>query len=358
MDKPAEKDIRLKQFEEQGGWSNVLSMLFQKQSLSESLASDALNEVLSGRATEAQIAALAAALRVKGETVDEMSGFVKAMMDNAETIPVSGDIVDTCGTGGDRSGSINVSTMAACVVAGSGAKVCKHGGRAASSRAGSADVLEELGVAIDLPAEKVARCVEEAGFGFCFAPRFHPAMRYAAPVRKSLGAPTVFNLLGPLANPARANRQVIGIGDSSMAETMLGVLEKNRIVHAMIVYGDDGMDELTTVATSTIYESRLLETGKYERRVYKIDARDFGIERATKDELSGGDVQENASHVRSILAGEKGAKRDVVVLNAAAGLIIAGKAEDFGDGISMAQEIIDSKKALAALDRLVDISNS
>jgi len=357
MDDTLDKDNHRTAFDEYGGWSYLLSILFKKQDLTEDLAKDALNEILAGKATEAQIAAFAAALRVKGETVDEMSGLVRAMMDNAEIIPLSGDLIDTCGTGGDRSGSINVSTMAACVVAGSGAMVCKHGGRAASSKAGSADVLEELGVVIDLPPEKVAQCVIEAGFGFCFAPRFHPAMRYAAPVRRSLGAPTVFNLLGPLANPARTNRQVVGIGDSSMAETMLGVLEKSHIVHAMVLYGHDGMDEISTVTTSTIHESRLLQNGTYERRIYQIDPGDFGIKTSTKEELSGGDVQENALHVRNILSGERGPKRDIVILNAAAGLIVAGKVRDFAEGVELAQSIIDSGKALEALDRLIDISN-
>ncbi len=351
------EDISSAYFEELGGWSYILNLLFTKQNLTEELAKLTLSEILLGNATESQIAAFAAALRVKGETVNEMSGFVAAMLENAETIPLTGDMVDTCGTGGDRSGSINVSTMAACVVAGSGAKVCKHGGRAASSKAGSADVLEELGVAIDASPERVAQCILEAGFGFCFAPRFHPAMRHAAPVRKSLGAPTIFNLLGPLANPARTNRQVIGVGDRTMAETMLGVLEKHHTVHAMVLYGHDGMDEISTVAPSTIHESRLLENGKYKRDTYQIAAGDFGFPPATKEDLTGGDVKENSVHVLEILSGKRGPKRDIVVLNAAAGLIVAGKSDDFASGIRYAEEIIDSGAAMTALNRLIEVSN-
>ncbi|MCL5048127.1 MAG: anthranilate phosphoribosyltransferase [Firmicutes bacterium] len=349
--------IKSPYFDELGGWSYILNLLFTKQNLNEAIAKMALSEILLGNASESQIAAFAAALRVKGETVDEMSGFVAAMLENASIVPLEGDMVDTCGTGGDRSGSINVSTMAACIVAGSGAKVCKHGGRAASSKAGSADVLEELGVAIDLPPEKVAQCITEAGFGFCFAPRFHPAMRHAAPVRRALGAPTIFNLLGPLANPARTNRQVIGIGDRTMAETMLGVLEKHNTLHAMVLYGDDGMDEISTVTPSTIHETRLQGDGTYERRVYKIDTKDFGFPPATKDDLTGGDAKENSSHVLEILSGKKGPKRDIVVINAAAGLIVAGKSDDFAPAIEQAESIIDSGEALNALNRLIEISN-
>ncbi|HTW97313.1 MAG TPA: anthranilate phosphoribosyltransferase, partial [Acidimicrobiales bacterium] len=255
-------------------------------------------------------------------------------------------------------GTINVSTMAACVVAGAGGRVCKHGGRAASSRAGSADVLQALGVAVDLGPAGVARCIEEVGFGFCFAPRFHPAMRHAAPVRRNLGAPTVFNLLGPLANPARAARQVVGVGEPAMAETMLGVLETNGAVHAMVLYGHDGLDELSTVAPSTIFESRLSESGRRERQRYEVDAGALGLAPASLDQLAGGDPEDNARHVRDVLGGAPGPRRDVVLLNAAAGLVVAGLCADLAGGVALAAETIDAGKAEAALEGLIGVSNA
>ena len=339
-----------------GGWSAILGRLFRREDLRAEQASAALADILAGRAEPAQIGAFAAALRTKGETVEELSGLVAAMLAEAELVRAGDDLVDTCGTGGDRSGTINVSTMAACVVAGAGAKVCKHGGRAASSRAGSADVLEALGVVIDLGAAGVERCVAEAGFGFCFAPRFHPAMRHAGPVRRALGAPTVFNLLGPLANPARATRQVVGVGEPAMAQAMLGVLEANGSRHAMVLYGHDGLDELSTTAPSTVHESTLHADGSRERRTYVVDPLDFGIARATREELSGGDVQENAAHVHSVLRGEPGPRRDIVVLNAAAGLIVAGLEENLASAIDRARHVLDSGAARHALERLIEVS--
>jgi anthranilate phosphoribosyltransferase len=343
-------------FEDAGGWPGVLVRLFHRQDLGTGLATAVFEEILAGQAQPEQIAAFAAALRTKGETVEELTGFVSAMFAHAELVELGGDLVDTCGTGGDRSGTINVSTMAACVVAGAGGRVCKHGGRAASSRAGSADVLQALGVVVDLGPSGVRRCVEEVGFGFCFAPRFHPAMRHAAPVRRRLGAPTVFNLLGPLANPARANRQVVGVGEPAMAETILGVLESNGAVHAMVLYGHDGLDELSTVATSTVLETRLDESGWRERRSYEVDARELGLPRAELAELAGGDPEDNARHARAVLDGERGPRRDVVLLNAAAGLVVAGLAVDLAAGVDLAAATLDSGAAKAALESLVQVS--
>lgn len=340
-----------------GGWSGVLGRLFRREDLPAADAAAALGEILTGRAEPAQTGAFAAALRTKGETVEELTGLVGAMLAEAERVEAGEDLVDTCGTGGDRSGTINVSTMAACVVAGAGARVCKHGGRAASSRAGSADVLEALGVVIDLGPAGVERCVEETGFGFCFAPRFHPAMRYAAPVRKALGAPTFFNLLGPLANPARATRQVVGVGEPGMAEAMLGVLEANGAKHAMVLYGHDGLDELSTTGLSTVHEFRLTDDGGRERRTYLVDPAALGFRLATRAELAGGDPQDNAQHVREVLDGVPGARRDIVVLNAAAGLVVAGLAPDLAAGVEVAIASIDGGAARAALDRLVTVSN-
>jgi anthranilate phosphoribosyltransferase len=344
-------------FEDAGGWGGVLARLFHRRDLSAELAGLVFEEILEGRALPEQIAAFAAALRTKGETVEELTSFVASMLAHAELVEVTGELVDTCGTGGDRSGTINVSTMAACVVAGAGGRVCKHGGRAATSRAGSADVLQALGVAVDLGPAGVARCIETTGFGFCFAPRFHPAMRHAAAVRRNLGAPTVFNLLGPLANPARASRQVIGVGEPAMAETMLGVLETNGATHAMVLFGHDGLDELSTVATSTVLETRLTGSGGRERRRYEVDARQLGLPAAVLSDLAGGDPEDNARHVREVLGGSPGPRRDVVLLNSAAGLVVAGLAPDLAAGVALAAATIDSGRAAGALEGLIRVSN-
>lgn len=338
-----------------GGWPGVLGKLTSGASLTSDEAAAALDEILLGAATPVQIAAFVAALRTKGETVEEMTGLVRAMHDRAEPLSIEGadDLVDTCGTGGDRSSSINVSTIAALVVAGAGCRVCKHGGRAASSVAGSADVLEVLGVVIDLGPAGVARCVAEAGIGFCFAPRFHPAMRHAGPVRRELGIATVFNFLGPLANPARARRQVVGVGDPAMAEKMLGVLEANGAVHAMVVYGHDGLDELSTAALSTVLETGGPGGG---RRSYVVDPVQLGLALAGPGALRGGEPAENAEAARRILGAEPGPHRDVVLLNSAAALVVAGKAPDLGAGLEIAAASIDSGAAAAALDQLVRVS--
>ena len=263
-------------------------------------------------------------------------------------------MIDTCGTGGDRSHSINVSTIAAFVVAGAGVKVCKHGNRAATSACGSADLLEALGVAIEVEPEVVARCVAEAGFGFCFAPRFHPAMRFAIPTRRELGVPTVFNFLGPLANPGRVRRQVLGVSDARMADKMVGVLAQLGSERALIVYGHDGLDELTTTTTSSVVE--LGEAGEIIR--YDVDPVAFGLRVVKPAELTGGDAAANAGHARAVLAGDPGPHRDIVVLNAAAGLLAGGAAEDLHDGIELAAAAIDDGRAAAVLDQLVALSNS
>jgi anthranilate phosphoribosyltransferase len=312
-------------------------------------------EILAGDASPAQIAAFAVALRIKGETVEEMSGLVASMLDFADRVPLSADtaaaVIDTCGTGGDRSGTINVSTIAAFVAAGAGARVCKHGNRAASSQAGSADVLEALGVVIDLGPEAVARCVEEAGMGFCFAARFHAALRHAVPVRRELGIPTVFNFLGPLANPARVRRQVVGVSDPTMAEKVLGVLRTNGAHHALVVFGHDGLDELTTADTSTVHELRHGEV-----RTYVVDPAELGLAPATRGDLLGGDAATNATLARSVLEGRRGPHRDIVVLNAAAALVASGCSDDLVGGLASAEASIDGGHAAAVLDALVRVS--
>jgi len=337
-----------------GGWPAVLGRLVAGRDLSAEEAACALGEVLSGAASDAQIAGFVTALRIKGESVEELTGLVQAMLAHAEALPVGGDLVDTCGTGGDRSQSINVSTIAALVVAGAGARVCKHGGRAASSAAGSADVLEALGVVIDLGPAGVARCIDEAGIGFCFAPRFHPAMRHAIGVRRELGVPTVFNFLGPLANPARARHQVVGVSDPAMAEKMFGVLVANGSRRAMVVYGADGLDELSTTGPSSVIEL----SAEGEIRRYQVEATDFGIGPATLPALRGGDASTNAKVVRRVVEGEPGPHRDISVLNAAAGLVVAGIAGDLAEGVSRATEVIDEGGAQKALDGLVRSSQA
>jgi anthranilate phosphoribosyltransferase len=338
-----------------GGWPTVLGRLIVRQDLSADEAAATLGEVLSGAATPAQIASFITALRIKGETVEEMTGLVRAMLTHAEPLPVPRpeDVVDTCGTGGDRSRSINVSTIAALVVAGAGARVCKHGGRAATSAAGSADVLESLGVVIDLGPEGVARCIAEVGMGFCFAPRFHPAMRFAIPVRRELGVATVFNFLGPLANPARARLQVVGVSDPTMADKMLRVLVANGAQRAMVVHGADGLDELSTTGPSTVLDAG----ADGEVRRYTVDPTDLGLQLTSLDDLRGGDAAANAEVVRRVLAGKKGPHRDIAVLNAAAGLVVAGLSADLADGVERAGAVIDRGAAHDVLENLVRTSN-
>jgi len=308
---------------------------------------------MEGEATPAQLGAFLAALRLKGESVEEIIGLVETMRRISKKVEVDYPVVDTCGTGGDRSGSVNVSTMAAMVVAGAGAKVAKHGNRAASSSCGSADVLEVLGVKVDLGPEGVRRCLDEAGIGFCFAPVFHPSMRHVGPIRKELGVPTVFNFLGPLSNPAGARFQALGVSDKSMAPRMLEVLAALGSERVLIFRGFDGLDELSTTGPSNLWE---LEAGELRESV--IDPLDYGIPRAAPSALAGGSAENNARVVREVLDGREGPDRDVVVLNSAAGLIAAGVVPGFAEGISLAKESLDSGRARSALTRLVEVSNS
>jgi anthranilate phosphoribosyltransferase len=349
-------------FDGLGGWPGILGRLSSGHDLDSDEAGAALAEVLEGNATPAQIAAFVFGLRCKGETVEEMTGLVAAMIGAAEKVSVPPEIasrmVDTCGTGGDRSGTINVSTIAALVVAGAGVPVCKHGGRAASSKAGSADLLEALGVVIDLGPRGVARCIEEAGIGFCFAPRYHPAMRHAVPVRRELGVPTAFNFLGPLANPARVRRQVVGVGDPAMASRMASVLAAGGSSHVLVVHGSDGLDELSTTGPSTVYEYRAGDAtaGGADISVTEIDAATFGLPRAYLKDLAGGDAATNAELARRVVGGEPGPHRDIVVLNAAAGLVVGSAAESLADGIGIASAAIDNGGAAECLDRLIAVS--
>ncbi|HET7488706.1 MAG TPA: anthranilate phosphoribosyltransferase [Acidimicrobiales bacterium] len=338
-----------------GGWSPVLRRLLSGKDLTAEETDAAFGDVLEGTATPAQIAAFVVALRMKGETVPEMAGMVRALFRFAVPleVPDAADVVDTCGTGGDGSGSINVSTVAAFVVAGAGARVVKHGNRAMSSATGSADLLEALGVVADLGPAGVVRCLDEAGMAFCFAQRFHPCFRFAAPVRRELGVPTVFNFLGPLANPAHPGRQVVGVSDPAMAEKMAGVLAANGARRALVVYGHDGLDELTTTTTSTVIDAR---NGELVRST--VDPAALGLRSAGPDDLAGGDPASNATAARRILDGEHGHHRDLVVLNAAAGVLVAGLAPSLEAAVEVAARSIDEGRAAGVLERLVAASTT
>jgi anthranilate phosphoribosyltransferase len=334
-------------------WPEVIGRLVRREDLPPDLMEQAMAAVLEGKATDAQIAGFAVALRAKGESVAELAAIVRTMMRYATRVDVSGDgpLVDTCGTGGDRAGTVNVSTMAALVAAGAGVRIAKHGNRAASSECGSADVLEALGVVIDLGAEGVARCIDEAGIGFCFAPRFHSAMRFAGPARRELGAPTTFNFLGPLANPAGVRRQALGVSDPAMAECMIGTLADLGAERALVFYGHDGLDELTVTTTSSVMDLR--DGGVH---TYVVDPTALGIKPAERGALAGGDAAGNAQVARQVLVGKQGPVRDIVTLNAAAALVAAGAAGDLGEGVEAARASIDDGRAEAALDAFVRVS--
>jgi anthranilate phosphoribosyltransferase len=341
-----------------GGWPALLARLIRRESLTAASAADALGAILEGGVDPIVVAGFAAALATKGETDEELIGFVDALRAHGESVEVNRLVIDTCGTGGDRLGTINVSTTAALIAAGGGVAVCKHGGRAASSVSGSADVLEALGVAIELGPNGVSRCIDEAGMGFCFAPRFHPAMRFVAPVRRALGVSTVFNLLGPLVNPARAKHQVIGVSDPAAAPKLIAVLEAVGSQHAMVVYGHDGLDELSIGGGSTVHELRRAPDGSAIRTVTALDPRALGIPDAGLDAIRGGSPEENAARVRAVLRGETGPQREIALLNAAAAFIVAGAADSFAEGLLLAARSIDSGAAEHALDRLIDVSRA
>ncbi|MFL6106657.1 MAG: anthranilate phosphoribosyltransferase [Marmoricola sp.] len=334
-------------------WPDVLTTLVRREDLSAEQTAWAMGEVLLGNATPVQIAGFAVALRSKGETVEEMQGLVDAMYSHATPLSVPGRTLDVVGTGGDRSFSVNISTMAAIVAAGAGVTVVKHGNRSASSKAGSADVLETLGIRLDLPAEDVRRVAEEAGITFCFAAAFHPALRHAAVARSELGIGTTFNFLGPIANPAKPAAQAIGCADVRMAPVMAGVFAR-RGVDAWVFRGDDGLDELTTTTTSRVWQ---VSGGEVVEST--LDPTRLGIAVGTAEGLRGQDAAYNADVVRRLLAGEQGPVRDAVVLNAGAALAVHA-AEDgtleerVATGMTRASEALDSGSAQSALDRWVE----
>lgn len=342
-------------FEALGGWPGVLGRLVAHESLDKDEAGLVLTEILGGTATPAQIGAFLVALRAKGETPEEIAGLVAATLAHAEPLPLEVDALDVVGTGGDRLASINVSTIAALVAAGAGAPVCKHGNRAASSPVGTADVLEALGVVTDLDARGVARCVRDAGMGFCFAPRYHPALRRVGPVRRELGVPTVFNILGPLCHPARVRRQLVGVSDPTVAHKMAEVLGRTGSSRAMVVYADDGLDELSVTSPSTIVEIEAHEEG-FVTRTARVDPRSLGIALVDMATLRGGDAEFNAQVIRRVLDGEHGAPREIGVLNAAAALVVAGRVAGLHEGLEEARASIDSGRAAGVLEGLVRIS--
>lgn len=338
-----------------GGWPSIITRLLDREDLPAAHARAAMATILAGDATPAQLIGFIIALRAKGETPEELSGLLDAVLDAAEIVPLSDELrdraVDIVGTGGDRSHSVNVSTMSALVVAGAGVPVCKHGARASSSKCGTADVLEALGVAVEVGPDVVLECVEEAGMGFCLAPRYHPAFRFAAAARREVGVPTVFNLLGPMANPGRVRRQLIGVANPQVAERMLASLRLHGSISSWVVHGG-GLDELTTTGTSTVLS---LRDGQV--RSFTVDPVALGLAPAIPDELQGGTPDVNAEAVRRVLAGDHGAHRNIVVLNAAAGLVVADRASDLAEGIERAAESIDSGAAARVLQRLVEVSN-
>lgn len=330
----------------------AINLIIQNISLSESEMAEVMREIMEGRATDAQIAAFLTALRIKGETVEEITGAARIMREKATKIKAPENVIDTCGTGGDMSGTFNISTTTAIVVAASGIPVAKHGNRSVSSQSGSADVLEALGVNIELPPEKVEKCLFETNFGFLFAPLFHPAMRYAIGPRREIGIRTIFNILGPLTNPANAKRQIVGVFSDKLTEPLAHVLGNLGAMDAMVVHGEDGLDEITICDGTRIsrYRDRKVNT-------YYITPEDFGFHRADIKSLAGGGKKENADITLSILNGEKGPKRDIVIMNSAAAILVSGNTSDLRVAREIAEEAIDSKKAIEKLKKIIEITN-
>ena len=332
---------------------DAIGMVVAGESLSSDQAAQVMEQIMSGEATPAQFGAFVTALRIKGETVDEIAGMAQVMRDRSLHVTVDGTLVDTCGTGGDGSRSFNISTTAAFVVAGAGVKVAKHGNRAMSGSTGSADLLESLGVNIALSPESVARCLDEVGFGFMFAQGFHPSMRFAAGPRREIGIRTVFNILGPLTNPAGAERQVIGVADPGMAERMAYVLGRLGSRKALVVHGSDGMDELTVTGPSTVWQ---MEEGSVE--TFEVTPEGLGLVRSDATAIQASGPEDSARIAESVLSGDAGPARDVVLLNASAALVAADRADTLVAGIELAADSIDSGGAAARLSSLVKLSRT
>ena len=332
---------------------DAIAKLVERQDLSEAEAAACMIEMAAGAATPAQIGAFLAALRMKGETADEMAGMLRVMLEKASPVIAAGPLLDTCGTGGDGSGSFNVSTCAAFVAAGAGARVAKHGNRAVTSQCGSADVLEALGAKIELTPDQVASCIDRAGIGFMFAPAFHPAMKHVGPARREIGVRSVFNLIAPLANPARARRQVVGVPRADLVETIAAVLQRMGSEHALVVHGDDGFDEVSISGPSTIAE---LRDGTI--RTNRIAPVDVGLPAHDIAYLRGGTPEQNATELRLVLDGAPGPLRDFTLINAAAALVAGGIAADMAAGVPIAAQSIDSGAAAAKLAAFVAATNA
>jgi anthranilate phosphoribosyltransferase len=331
----------------------AINMLVNKINLTEIETAGCMKEIMEGNAADAQIGAFLAALRMKGETVEEITGAAKMMRAKAAAIRAPEGVLDTCGTGGDMSHTFNISTTTAFVVAGAGIPVAKHGNRSVSSQSGSADVLEALGIKIDLAPEKVEKCIFETGFGFLFAPLFHPAMKYAVGPRREMGIRTIFNILGPITNPANAKRQILGVFSGKLTEPLAMVLGNLGAVDAMVVHGEDGLDEVSISGRTRVSRCKDGEVINFH-----IEPEDFGIWKNKIDHIRGGNKEENAAITLSILNGEKGPRRDIVLMNSAVALIAAGKTEDFKTAFGMAEDSIDSGRALKKIEEVKKVSNA
>jgi len=331
----------------------AIATLISGKSLSVEEAAKVMEEIMQGEATPAQFGAFVTALRLKGETVDEIVGFARTMRSRAIPVTAEGLVADTCGTGGDGSKTFNISTTAAFVAAGAGLKVAKHGNRAMSSQCGSADVLEALGIKIDLTAEQVQACLEKVGIGFMFAPSFHPAMKYAAVPRREIGIRTIFNILGPLTNPAGARAQVLGVAEDSLVEKMALALQQLGCHHALVVHGEDGLDEITVSGKTHVCEVKVNHIIDYS-----IRPDDIGLSQADSASLKGGTAKENAELLRNILAGAPGPRRDAVLMNTAAVLLAGDKVQTLRRGVEVARNTIDSGHALSTLEQLIEFSRN
>jgi len=331
----------------------AINLLIQNIHLSEAEMAECMLEIMEGKATDAQIGAFLTALRIKGETIDEITGAARVMRDKAHRINAPENVIDTCGTGGDMSGTFNISTTTAIVVAACGIPVAKHGNRSVSSKSGSADVLETLGVKIDLPPQKVETCLFETGFGFLFAPLFHPAMKFGIGPRREIAIRTIFNILGPLTNPAGARRQIMGVFASKLTEPLAQVLGNLGATDAMVVHGEDGLDEITITNGTRIsrWNGKRVDT-------FYITPENAGLSPAERESLSGSGKEENARITLDVLSSAAGPKRDVVLMNAAAALMVAGQANDFATGSALAADAIDSGRALAKLRQVVRLTQS
>jgi anthranilate phosphoribosyltransferase len=334
---------------------DALKTIVAGRDLTQEDAAMVMEQIMTGEASAAQVAAFLTALHLKGETDAEIAGMAQVMREKAVHVHHDGPVLDTCGTGGDAANTFNISTAAAFVAAGAGATVAKHGNRAMSSKCGSADVLEGLGVNIELDAEGVTRCLHEAGIGFMFAQKFHPAMRYVGPIRRDIGIRTAFNVLGPLTNPAHAKHQVLGVASVPLAQKLARALARMGTQHALVVHGTDGVDELSLSAPSLIWEVR---SGS-EPREYEITPEEVGLERAPRDAILGGSVSDNVEIVRNILNGTlNGPRRDIVLLNAAAALVAADRAADIAEGVALARQSLDQGSAYERMERLVQTSQA